>query len=260
MEVYQAVVLGLIQGITEFLPVSSSGHLLIPELALGWPAQGILFDVALHIATLLAIILYFRTRLWAFVRAIFSRTPSQDRAIGIALALSIIPVGIIGVFDGITDWFRATPLVIGWSFIIWGLVLGIADYYGRRNTRTASESRVRDVVWMSLAQVLALIPGTSRSGITMTSGLFSGLTKRAAAELSFFMAIPVIAAAGLKQVLNVGTVAQAEWGMIGVGFITAFVSALIGIWFLLRLIERVGYLPFVVYRVILGALILLYFV
>lgn len=260
MTLSQAIILGIIQGVTEFLPVSSSGHLLIPHLALGWAEQGIIFDVAVHLATLLAVVLYFRKRIATFARALFTRESSQDKRLAWYLILSIIPVGVVGLFDTVTDWFRSTPLVIGWSFIIWGVVLGLADWYGRNNTRDTQQTTKKDIVWMSLAQVLALIPGTSRSGITMTAGLFSGLSKKAAAEISFFMAIPVIAAAGLKQLLDVSSLAAVEWGMVGVGFLTAFLSALVGIWFLLRLIERMGYLPFVLYRVMVGVLILLLFV
>jgi undecaprenyl-diphosphatase len=258
MELYQAIILGMLQGITEFLPVSSSGHLLIPELAFGWPEQGIIFDVTLHIATLLAIILYFRVRIYTLFCALFHRVPSYDRMIARSIVLSIIPVGIIGVSDTLTGWFRDTPEIIGWSFIIWGIVLGIADWYGRNNVRTERDVTKKDILWMSLAQVLALIPGTSRSGITMTAGLFSGLSKRAAAEMSFFMAIPVILAAGFKQLLDVPTLTNTDWGVMSIGFIAAFLSALIGIWGLLRLIERAGYLPFVVYRVMLGAIILFF--
>ena len=113
---------------------------------------------------------------------------------------------------------------------------------------------------MSIAQVFALIPGTSRSGITMTAGLFSGLSKKAAAEISMLMAIPVIAAAGFKQVLDVKSFVTVDWTSTSVGFIAAFLSAMVSIWFLLKLIERIGYLPFVLYRVMLGAIILLMFV
>jgi undecaprenyl-diphosphatase len=260
MELYQAIILGVVQGITEFLPISSSGHLLIPQIVFGWQEQGIVFDVAVHIATLLAIVLYFRVRIYTLATALFSTTPSYDRMIARAVVLSIIPVGIIGASDRLTSWFRDTPEMIGWSFIIWGIVLGLADWYGRHNTRTEREVKKTDIIWMSLAQVLALIPGTSRSGITMTAGLFAGLSKRAAAEMSFFMAIPVIAAAGFKQLLDVPALTITDWGSVSMGFIAAFLSALLGIWGLLRLIERAGYLPFVVYRVMLGAIILLFFV
>lgn len=260
MTVLQAIILGLIQGITEFLPVSSSGHLLIPALAWGWPEQGIVFDVAVHVATLLAVFIYFRRRILRYAAALVSRTKSSDRTIALYILLSIIPVGIIGVFDVVTKWFRSTPIVIGWSFIIWGVLLAIADWYGRNNTRTSEETTKKDIVWMALAQVLALIPGTSRSGITMTAGLFTGLSKRAVAEVSFLMAIPVIAAAGAKQLFDVSSLGAVEWGVVGIGFVAAFLSAIVGIWFLLRLVERMGYLPFVLYRVILGALILLLFV
>lgn len=256
----QSIILGVMQGITEFLPVSSSGHLLIPELAFGWAAQGIVFDVAVHVATLLAIIIFLRKRIVIFAKAIFSKGKSSEKTLSWYLILSIIPVGIVGMMDGVINFFRSTPLVIGLSFIIWGVVLGFADWYGARNVRQTTETKKSDIIWMSLAQVLALIPGTSRSGITMTAGLFSGLTKRAAAEISFFMAIPVIAAAGLKQVLDIEGLLLVDWGSIGVGFVAAFLSALISIWGLLKLIERAGYLPFAVYRVILGALIIILFI
>lgn len=260
MSVLQAIALGIIQGITEFLPVSSSGHLLIPALAWGWPDQGIVFDVAVHMATLLAVVVYFRRRIMSFAKALVSSESTHDKRLAWYIILSIIPVGMVGMFDAITEWFRATPVIIGWSFIIWGVVLGFADWYGKHSHREQQETTKKDIIWMSLAQVLALIPGTSRSGITMTAGLFSGLNKQAAAEVSFFMAIPVIAAAGVKQLLDVSSLATVEWGMIGVGFIAAFLSAIGGIWFLLKLVGRMGYLPFVCYRVILGALILILFV
>lgn len=256
----QAIILGMIQGITEFLPVSSSGHLLIPELLFGWSEQGIVFDVAVHIATLLAVLLYFRRRIAGLVRAMLSSQASHDRRIGWWLVVSVVPVALVGVLDVFTEWARSTPLIIGWSFIIWGLVLGAADWYGKKNHRTQSKTTQTNIIWMSLAQVLALIPGTSRSGITMTAGLFSGLTKTAAAEISMLMAIPVIAAAGFKQIIDMSTIEMVAWSTVSIGFISAFLSAVVSIWCLLRLIEHMGYLPFVVYRVMVGAIILLLFV
>ena len=261
MDITQAIVLGAIQGITEFLPVSSSGHLIFLPSLFGWEDQGILFDVVVHLGTLTAVLWYFKARLITLAKAAFSTNKQQqaDRRLAWYIVLSIIPVGIVGLFLGTN---ARSASIIGWSFIIWGIVLYLADKYASKQKTTKDLGTINtwDVVWISFSQILALIPGTSRSGITMTTGLFRKLDKKAAAEFSFLISIPVIAAAGALQILEVASegIAIATLTPLLIGFIISSLSALLAMHALIRCITRWGYTPFVLYRVVVGIGILLF--
>ncbi len=269
MNLFHAILLGVIQGLTEFLPVSSSGHLIFVPHLFGWADQGLTFDLTVHLGTLLAVMGYFRGRLLTTIRTAFlpKEQGIKERQFLALVLLSIIPAGMIGFFfgDTIETAFRS-PKLVAWNLIFWGLVLYAADWYRTKKTEAGvpgGESQnitKRQMVSMALAQAVALVPGTSRSGITMTAGMFAGLSKKAATEFSFLMSIPVIGLSALVKFadLATGTVSSAPTSMLVVGFVCAFVSGLFAISFLMRLIERWSFLPFTIYRILVGVLILFF--
>jgi len=264
MDYLHAILLALLQGLTEFLPISSSAHLiLLPRLA-GWPDQGLAFDVAVHVGTLSAVVTYFRHDLHrllaAWLQSFNSRPLSVDARLAWLVLLGTVPVAVAGLplRDTIETTLRL-PLVIAATTIGFGLLLGWADMRGR-HTRSEAALSVTDVVWIGLAQMLALIPGTSRSGITMTAALALGLTRSAAARFSFLLSIPVILLAGSLESLKLfQQSAPVEWEVLLLGTLVAAVSAYLCIMFFMRLIERVGMLPFVIYRLLLGIVLVLLF-
>lgn len=261
MDVIQTLMLALLQGLTEFLPISSSAHLILMPRLLGWPDQGLAFDVAVHVGTLAAVVTYFRhdisRLLLAWLQSCTRRQMSGDARLAWFVLLGTLPAALAGLLlhDFIETWLRS-PLVIALATIGFGVLLGVADWRGRQ-LRSETGLRLMDVVWIGLAQALALIPGTSRSGITMTAGLALGLTRSAAARFSFLLSVPVIMMAGgyetLQLVKQAGPVA---WGDLVLGTGVAAVSAYLCIHFFLRLIERIGMLPFVIYRLLLGGVLL----
>jgi undecaprenyl-diphosphatase len=265
MDAIQTLMLALLQGLTEFLPISSSAHLILLPRLLGWPDQGLAFDVAVHVGTLAAVVTYFRhdiARLLLAWLQSFGRGPlSVDARLAWFVLLGTLPAALAGLLlhDAIETWLRS-PLVIASTTIGFGLLLWLAD---RRGSQQRSEAglRLMDVVWIGLAQAVALIPGTSRSGITMTAGLALGLTRSAAARFSFLLSIPVIVLAGGYETLQLIRQAEpVEWGTLLLGTGVAAVSAYACIHFFLRLIERTGMLPFVVYRLLLGCVLLWLFI
>lgn len=264
MTIFQALVLGIIQGITEFLPVSSSGHLIFLPALLRWPDQGLAFDVVVHLGTLAAVVWYFRRKLHSLILSILrpSKALQGERRLVFFLVLSIIPAGLAGLFLG--DWIQGYARSATWvayGLIGWGVVLGGADWYSRTRlvpAKALGTIRSKDVLVIALAQALALLPGTSRSGITMTAGLFQGFSRQAVAEFSFLMSIPVIGLAGAVKLLEVwknGWVGV-EPITLAVGFVAAAVSGLLAIWGMFKTIQRFSFLPFVIYRVVIGVLIL----
>src|SRR3989344_7447398 len=187
MTVFQALILGVVQGITEFLPISSSGHLIFIPKLFGWADQGLSFDAVVHLGTLVAVVVYFRRRLWGLARSFFVRTDESraSQRLGLLLMLSVIPAGLVGYFGG--DWIEThtrSANIIAFGLIFWGVVLFLADRYSRQQQETVDMGRLSwgKVAWIACAQAIALIPGTSRSGITMTVGLFAKLDKKSAAE------------------------------------------------------------------------------
>lgn len=259
MSYLHAFWLALVQGLTEFLPISSSAHLILMPRALGWSDQGLHFDVATNTGTLLAVLLYLRREvrdlLLAWLRSIKSGKTSQDARLAWAVIWATVPVGAAGlVAADYADHLR-TPLVIATTSIGFGLLLWVADR--SRGQRSVYQIRTADVVVIGLAQALALIPGTSRSGITMTAGVFQGLSRQGAARFSFLLAIPVSVLAGGLDVVHLITHPQAlPWGIFGFAVLVAFISGYACINLFLRLIERIGFTPFVIYRVALGAVLL----
>lgn len=262
MDLVQAVVLALVQGITEFLPISSTAHLILVPLLTGWPDQGLAFDVALNTATWLAVVIYFRGDLVniisGFLRSLRERSlnGNHDGALAWMALIGTIPVALGGLLahDLVAGELR-TFEVIGWSSIVWGVVLWAAD---RRPGRTEVGSMgFKAAMFIGLAQALALIPGTSRSGITMTAGLFAGLSRTAAARFSFLLAVVVGALAGANEGLGMVEARTATpWGAVMAGGAVAFVSAYLAIHYFLKIISATSMLPFVVYRILLGAVLL----
>lgn len=266
MSIMQALLLGIIQGITEFLPISSSGHLVFVPALFGWEDQGLAFDVFVHLGSLVAVIVYFRQMLWKLTKALVCRVDKKDTRLAWMLVLSIIPAGLVGLFLG--DWIEGnlrSPAVIATSLIGWGAVLFLADRYGQRQKNASSrieETTVKQALCISFAQAIALIPGTSRSGITMTAGLFSKLDKKTAAAFSFLMSVPVILVAGLVKVKELvsQTTISIDWFSYGIGFIAAALSGFFAIALLMKVIEKWSFTPFVIYRIVIGIGILIWLV
>jgi undecaprenyl-diphosphatase len=260
MDTLHIIVLALVQGFTEFLPISSSAHLiLVPEL-LGWPDQGLAFDVSLHVGTLTAVIIYFRSEIGAMVvdwsRSLVQRRQVGESRLAWAVLFATIPAGLAGVIfkHDIENELRSA-LVIATTTVLFGLLLWYADRTGRR-TRNEHGLTWKDVLFIGVAQAVALIPGTSRSGITMTAGLMAGLSREGAARFSFLLSIPTIAGAGLfklKDLLEAS--GPVDWNALIGGAVLSAISAYLCIHFFLKLLERIGMAPFAIYRLLLGGVL-----
>jgi undecaprenyl-diphosphatase len=261
MTLFHAVMLALLQGLTEFLPISSSAHLILLPGVAGWDDQGLAFDVAVHVGTLAAVCFYFRADLRLMIVDWFGSLIHRRHTVNSRLAwwvgFGTIPVGLCGLlFNDLIETQLRSPLVIAATTIVFGLLLWWADARGKRQ-RDEHTLGIRDVIFIGVAQALALVPGTSRSGVTMTAGLALGLTRQAAARFSFLLAIPVIVlAGGLQTIKLVQQAAPVDWLVIVAGTGVAAVSAYLCIHLFLTLLERIGMLPFVIYRLLLGVVLL----
>lgn len=261
MDLIQAFWLAVIQGLTEFLPISSSGHLILFPQIFGWPDQGLAFDVAVHVGALTAVVWFFRQEIkvlscdWS--RSVIQRKTIGESRLAWAVAIGTIPAGLAGLFlNDIIEFYLRSPIVIAWATIGFGLLLWAADHFAKHRI-TEHELGWGGVVFIGIAQALALIPGTSRSGITMTAGLMLGMKRTACARFSFLLSIPLISAAGgLKTKELVESAAPVDWTAITVGVVLSAVTAYICIRLFLTMIERIGMLPFVIYRLVLGVLLL----
>ncbi len=264
LSAFQAVVLGLIQGLTEFLPISSSAHLALVPLVSPWQDQGLAFDCMVHWGTLTAIIYYFRTDL-ALMGSGLSTTIQQrnwkadkDGQMAWMILIATIPVGIIGLaFKDYIEHDLRSVTVIGWASIGFGLLLWLSDKTGKQK-RHDKDWRLNDALIVGLLQALALIPGTSRSGITMTGALLLGYTREAAARFSFLLSIPVIFLAGGLKIKDWIEQPNQAAGLdtLLLGYIVSVVSAYICIHYFLKFLNQIGMGPFVIYRVILGSVLL----
>lgn len=261
MELIQIILLSLVQGLTEFLPISSSAHLILFPALSGWADQGLAFDVAVHVGTLSAVVWYFRRELQVMVRdwlaSITQRRRVGDSNLMWAVGFGTIPAGLAGLlFNDYIETALRSPLVIAATTVIFGLLLWWADAQGKRE-RSEHTIGWRDVVVIGLAQALALIPGTSRSGITMTAGLMLGLSRAGAARFSFLLSIPIILLAGGYNGVKLAQSGQAvEWSALGLGVLFSALSAYLCIHLFLKALERIGMLPFVIYRLLLGVVLL----
>jgi len=261
MDFIQIFALALLQGLTEFLPISSSAHLILLPIIANWQDQGLAFDVAVHVGTLTAVMFYFRHTLekltadWS--KSVATRQNVGDSRLAWAVLFGTIPVGLAGLLLG--DWVETalrSPLVIAVTTIAFGLLLGYADWQGKR-VRSEQSLKWQDVLFIGVAQTIALIPGTSRSGITITAGLMLGLTREAAARFSFLLSIPVILlAGGLKSIELVQSSLRIDWAALVSGALLSAISAYICIFLFLKMLDRIGMWPFVIYRLILGGFLL----
>ncbi len=248
----QGVTLGLVQGVTEFLPVSSSGHLILVPYVFGWPDQGLAVDAALHLGTLAALLAYFRRELTGLV------TGALSRRVALLVLAATIPGGVAGLaFGRLVETRLRAPLLIAASTGVWALVMWLADRRARGRPTEAGEPLER-VTWgqaigVGIAQALALIPGTSRSGITITAGLFGGLDRATAARLSFLLGIPITGGAGLVKALHLarGGLPPGDGGPVAVALLASFASGWLAVWFLVGYLRRRSLTPFVVYRLAL---------
>lgn len=264
MDWLQVVVLAVVQGLTEFLPISSSAHLILVPVLTAWEDQGLAFDVALHLGSLSAVVIYFRQEICKMVTSSLSALRGQgvddDARLGVWVVLATIPVCVIGFLtrDLIADHMRST-LIIGISLIGFGLLLGYADWF-KRGERSEYQLRLKDVLIIGGAQALALIPGTSRSGITITAALMVGMSREGAARFSFLLSIPVIVLAGGLEVVGImREPEEIEWMAMAVGTLLSGISAYLCIHYFLVVIKKLGMQPFVIYRVLFGAWLLWFF-
>lgn len=260
MDFFQALFLGLLQGLTEFLPISSSGHLILVPAFFDWTDQGVGFDLSVHVGTLLAVVIYFRRDVFSITRdGLLSL--SQRRMIGQGnlawfLVIGTIPAGLAGLalLDMIDNELRAVEVMF-FTTLIFGLLLGWADWRPNKG-RTMDSLTWKDAVLVGCAQALALIPGTSRSGATITAGLFLGLSREAASRFSFLLAIPIITLASAVKLLDVASSnVIVDWSGFLVGGVTSFITAITAIHFFLKWLNTVGMWPYVLYRIALAGVI-----
>jgi undecaprenyl-diphosphatase len=260
----QAIVLAIVQGLSEFLPISSSGHLILVPHFLGWPDQGLAFDVSVHVGTLIAVVTYFRRPLVAMARSglasLVHRRLDADGRMAWCVVIGTVPVGVAGLLSSdLIEQHLRSPLFVAGTLSFFGVLMWAADRLGRQS-RDEYSLGLREALLIGCAQALALMPGTSRSGITLTAGLALGLTRSAAARFSFLLSVPGIAMAGgyeFLQMLSAG--AEVDWTATGLGIAVSAVTGYACIHVLLRFIERVGLLPFTLYRLLLAGLIVLHF-
>lgn len=261
---FQILVLALVQGITEFLPISSSGHLILIPALFDWQDQGLAFDVAVHVGTLTAVIAYFRRDVWLmsrdWSRSLVTRQPTSNSRLAWWVIFATLPAVAFGLFinDGLEETLR-NPLIIAATTIGFGGLLWWSDIKGEK-IRDEYSLSFKDILIIGLAQAIALIPGTSRSGITITTALMLGLTREAAARFSFLLSIPIILGAGLLKTKDlIESSAPIDWQALIGGAVLSAISAYLVIALFLKWIQQIGMLPFVWYRFALGALLLFLF-
>ncbi len=260
MELIHAVILALIQGVTEFLPISSSGHLILPAALLGWPDQGLAFDTAVHLGSLAAVVIYFRADISrlaiATTRFAVNREVSDDSRLAGNLLLASLPIIPVGYYSRMVVEAELRHIgIIAFTTIFFGILLWIADHRRKEDKTILTPG---SALMIGVAQCFALIPGTSRSGVTMTAALLAGYSREYAAKISLLISIPTIAgAAALKLVDILGQELPVDWTPLIAGTVIAGVSAYACIALLLKLVQQIGYLPFVLYRLLLGAILVL---
>jgi undecaprenyl-diphosphatase len=259
-----AVVLGALQGFTEVLPISSSAHLILVPWLLKWPESGLTFDVALHLGTFIALTFYFRHDIIemtaAFIETLASRSlGTPAKRLPYLIIAATVPAAVVGkLFEHqVEDIFRSNPLLIASVLIVFGLILGIADIVGRKHL-ALDEIKPASAMTIGLFQCLALIPGVSRSGITITAGLMLGFTRESAARFSFLLSLPIVAGAALLKTLHLvkhGIPAGEGMPML-IGIVVSAITGYISVAFLLKFVQKRSLSPFVWYRVIAGGVII----
>lgn len=265
MDAVQILLLACVQGFTEFLPISSSAHLIVTPALFGYSLQSLAFDVAVHVGTLAAVVLYFRQELASMTLALGGSVRHRSVAdpnarLGWMILIATLPILVLGfplkaVLEFLREDGRLIELVIASTTIGFGLLLWLADRIGTRR-RDEFSLGWGSALLIGLFQAIAILPGTSRSGITMTAGLFLGLTREGASRFSFLLSIPTIFIAGIMETKELLESAEpVAWGELWLGAALSFVVAYLTIHFFLRFIERVSMFPFVLYRILLGLLI-----
>ena len=260
---FQAVVLGVIQGLTEFLPISSSGHLLIFSQLFGWTDPGAAFTAVTQIGTETAVLIYFAKDIWRILGAWFGQFAhpetrgDPDVRMGWLVIVGTIPIGLLGfIFSDQIETVARNLYLVSFTLIGFGIVLGVADRTAR-SIHTLGELTVRDGIIFGLAQAVSLIPGVSRSGATISAGLFMGYNREAATRYAFLLAIPAVLASGFYQALDIGSDPAVAWGPTILATIIAFAIGYAVIAWLIRYVSTNSYMPFVIYRIGLGTLVLL---
>ncbi len=264
MDLFQIILLALIQGLTEFLPISSSAHLALAPVIMGVEDQGLAFDISVHLGSLLAVILYFRKELSRVTadtagHYLLRHEQTQYSKLGMAIIIATLPIILFGGLKTLLDIEFRSPILIAWMSILFGLLLWWADTKPRRY-REMDEIRFRDALIVGLFQVLAILPGTSRSGITMTAALMLGFTRTAASHFSFLLAVPTILMSAAVVVLDIIKADETlDTTAMLIGAVFSFVFAWLAIHWFLKLVERTGMLPYIIYRVLLGVILLYIF-
>jgi len=261
MTEFQVIILAIVQGLTEFLPISSSGHLVLVPVFLGWTDQGLAFDVAVHFGSLIAVMLFFRKDILALLRGsvqvLGANVATTEARMALGIALGTIPAALAGLM--FVDWIETnlrSPAVIVFTLSGYAVLMILADRLGRRN-RDISGIRIKDAVLIGVAQALALVPGTSRSGITITAAMALGFERQDAARFSFLLAVPVILLASVWSLIGLlQSEAAVAWGQLAIGVVVSAIVAYLSIEFFMRFVSRIGLLPFAIYRMILAAVIL----
>ncbi len=261
MTTLQIIILAVVQGITEFLPISSSGHLVLAPYFFDWTDQGLAFDVAVHFGSLVAVCAYFRKDIVELLRGGFQvvggKLDSPESRMVLAIALGTVPAAIAGLL--LASWIEQhlrEPAVIVYTLSGYGVLMALADRFGRRE-RSFADVGLKDAIIIGCAQALSLVPGTSRSGITITAARMLGFARQDAARFSFLLSAPVIfLAASYKLFGLLASGVSVAWLQLGLGALVACAVAYVSIEFFMRVVTRIGLVPFAIYRVILAAIIL----
>lgn len=254
MSILQAVLMGIIQGLGEFLPISSSGHLVLAPWLFEWQVPGLTFDIALHIGTLVAVLLYFWKDWVRLIKAVFTRKDKEYRKIFWYLVLASLPAAVIGyLFGDIIEQTVRSPLIVAMMMIIFGIILYFSDK--TTQVRKLEHMTIREALLIGLAQAVAFIPGVSRSGITMTVARMFSYTREEAARFSFLLSTPAIFGAGLFSLSDL-SLAEINTPFI-IGVLTSCIVGLLSISFLLKFLKKFSFKVFVGYRIVLGLVIIL---
>lgn len=254
----ESAILGVVQGLTEFLPVSSTAHLILIPWFFGFEDPGLYFDVALHSGTLLAVLLFF----WRdFLKIFVDMIKSEDRGIVFwYLVVATMPGAVFGfLLESKIETIFRSPAIIAFSLAIFGVVIWIIDRNAKQE-RKFDDIKFKDALWIGLSQAIALIPGVSRSGITMVAGRFLGLTREAAVRFSFLLSAPIIfgsTASGFIKIVKAKEMISFNFADLGVGVITSFIFGFLAIKFLIKFVSKNDFGVFVIYRLLLGSIILL---
>lgn len=264
MDSINAILLGIVQGITEFLPISSSAHLILAPLFAGWQDQGVAFDLAVHVGTLFAVLLYFRKDVKELTRdgllSLQHRQCVGQGKLAFFIMVATIPAVLAGLLlmDLIDNQLRSVAIIFA-TTLFFGLLLGWADWKPNKQ-RQLDDLKFKDVLFIGVAQAVALIPGTSRSGATITMALLLGLSREASSRFSFLLAIPITALASAAKLIDVAqSNASVDWLAFLIGGITSFLMALTAIHFFLKWLNQFGMWPYVIYRILLAGLIYIFF-